>query len=377
MVFYTWGKDGAHAKYDPDFNQQIDWDIPLLDGYNHKFVENTAKDKGSHHFKGIINPTLINKIKNFNPDAILVYGWAYQSHLKALCYFKGKISIWFRGDSTLLSDRNKLKKVIRFLFLKWLYKHIDKAFYVGTANKAYFLKYGLKPSQLIFAPHAIDNERFAKKKVDEANALRASLHIQKEDILILFAGKLEPKKNPELLLNAFIEIKKESEDRSRKSEANDKSPSPLGDVRRPGVHLLFVGNGVLEESLKLKVESLRFKNIHFLDFQNQKQMPIIYQACDLFVLPSRSETWGLAVNEAMACGKAILVSNKVGCADDLVVAGKNGNIFSTENDLIKQLKNLTQSKFNLIKMGLCSKEVVKNWSFEKQCTAIIKALENG
>lgn len=399
-VFYTLGQQ-ATAKYDKGFERQIEWDLPLLNGYDYTFIENTAKDPGSHHFWGIVNPNLIENIKKFNPDSILVYGWAYHGHLKALRYFKGKVSIYFRGDSTLLNKTTGLKNVLKSLFLKWVYKNINVAFYVGTANKAYFKAYELKERQLRFAPHAIDNNRFGEDRTKEANELRNQYGIGDEEILILFAGKFEPVKNPFILSDAFINL----------------------DLKN--THLLFVGNGVLEGSLKRKIEGLGTKRsfdyaqddnegslelevqsseekingsfnythddkldkaqasgikkrIHFMDFQNQTAMPIIYQACDLFCLPSMSETWGLAVNEAMAAGKAVLVSTKVGCAADLVKPGINGRVFRSNdlNDLMQKLGELTGSKEKLTKMGIKSQQIIQNWSFEKQVKAIVDTIYN-
>jgi hypothetical protein len=167
-VFYTWG-EGSVKKFDPAFGKDIDWDIPLLDGYNYEWAQNTATDPGSHHFKGIITPGLTDQIKEWKPNAILVFGWAYQSHLKVLRYFKNKIPVYFRGDSTLLDELPGPRSLLKTVFLKWVYSHVDHAFYVGTNNKAYFKKYGLKDNQLSFAPHAIDNKRFEIDRCEEAS----------------------------------------------------------------------------------------------------------------------------------------------------------------------------------------------------------------
>ena len=404
-VFYTWGVEGAGEKIDKDFGKKINWDIPLLDGYEYEFLKNTAKNPGSHHFLGIKNPEIINKISAFNPDAILVYGWAYQSHLKVLRHFSGKIPIWFRGDSTLLDEKPAWKKLLRKVILTWVYSYVDIAFYVGSANKAYYQVFGLKENQLIFAPHAVDNDRFAENRKKEAEELRKELNIKPEEILILFAGKLEWKKNPELLLQAFVELTTSKEERPKTKDqsalqtllsysdengitldgtlkTNNKNQSTqdfslLGDVRRTGVHLLFVGNGALESSLKSQISHLTSNRIHFMPFQNQTQMPVIYQACDLLCLPSKGpgETWGLAVNEAMAAGKAILVSDKVGCGIDLVDK-TNGAIFKHGDveSLIENLEVLTENKKSLGERGLQSTIKVKDWSFEKQTEAILKEL---
>ncbi len=346
-VFYTAG-DQSLKKYDVGFGKHIEWDIPLLDGYSFEFLENIAKDKGSHHFNGVINPSAIERIKIYNPDSLLIYGWSYHSHLKIMRYFNNKIPIYFRGDSTLLNAKRNWKYFLKKIFLKWVYTHIDTAFYVGTANKAYFKAYGLTEKQLVFAPHAIDNNRFAKPHRTEADRIRAELALSENDILVLFAGKLEPVKNPELLLKAF------------------------GELGQQKIHLLFVGNGILEEKLKIKVESQKIERIHFMDFQNQSQMPILYQACNLLCLPSKSETWGLAINEAMAAGKPVLVSNKVGCALDLVT-NQTGAIFKSEDftDLKQKLIDLTLNKEKLKIMGYNAKQHIKNWSFEQQVNAIV------
>lgn len=341
-VFYTWGEQAMH-KYDKGFNQHIAWDIPLLEGYDYVFLKNTAKDPGTHHFRGIVNPDLIREVENYAPDAILVYGWAWQSHLKALRFFKGRIPVYFRGDSTLLNKKTGLVNNLKSIFLKWVYRHIDVAFYVGTANKAYFTAYGLKNDQLVFAPHAIDNLRFSEQRTAEALTLRKDLGISNGDILILFAGKLEPIKNPMLLLKAFQEL----------------------DL--PHVQLLFVGNGVLENELK----AAKTSKVHFLDFQNQTMMPVVYQACDLCSLPSQNESWGLAINEAMAAGRAVLASSQVSCSIDLI-SDENGAIFKCNDlfDLKQKLIALTSTKEQLQEMGLNSSRKIRQWSFEKQAKAI-------
>ncbi|WP_235526214.1 glycosyltransferase family 4 protein [Pedobacter sp. Leaf216] len=358
MVFYTAGKiDGLN--YDAGFGKTIEWDIPLLEGYNYTFVKNLAKKPGYNHFAGIKNPDLITLIGQFEPAAILVYGWAYQSHLTVMRHFKGKIPVWFRGDSTLLDDRPGLKNLSRRFFLTWVYSHIDTAFYVGTANKAYFKAMGVANYKLIHAPHAVDNDRFGQSRQEEVVKLREHLGITQNEILILYAGKFEEKKNPLILLEGFLNL------------------------NHSNTHLLFVGNGELEE--KLKNTALRQtqgdnrnERIHFMDFQNQLTMPVIYQACDLFCLPSKgpAETWGLTVNEAMAAGKAVLVSDKVGCAKDLIIDKENGFVFKSENlpdltnKLLKFERNITLEQF-----GRKSIEIISSWNFDRQCGIIINQLD--
>ncbi len=316
MVFYTWGEQSMGSKYDPDFGKTIEWDIPLLEGYPYTFAENISKDSGSHHFKGIINPNLNQEIENWGADVVWVWGWAFDSHLKAMRYFKGKIPVWFRGDSTLLDEPIgfSFKKLARRVFLTWVYKHVDKAFYVGTHNEKYFKKHGLTESQLVYAPHAIDNERFSDptgEKSIEALKWREKLGFKKDDIVLLFAGKFEPRKNPFFLVELMKVIQSES------------------------IKLLVVGNGPLENNLKESFS--KDQRVSFLDFQNQNIMPILYRIADYYVLPSISETWGLGINEALASGSKVIASKSCGGACDLINEN-NGIIFCPQNEL-KELQN--------------------------------------
>ena len=350
-VFYTWGKQVAEEKYDPGFGKNIGWDIPLLEGYEYEWVENISKEPGSHHFKGIDNPRLVGSIESWNADALLVYGWSFKSHLKAMRHFYGKISVFFRGDSVVLSTSNSLKNKIKSIFLKWVYSHIDKALYAGTRNKEYYLKYGLRADQLIFCPHAIDNDRFMEDSIysGKATKWKSELHVPSLSTGFLYAGKLDENKNVRLLLETFVKV-----------SGNN--------------YLVIAGNGILENELKNSFSS--YHNIYFLPFQNQQTMPVLYRMADVFVLPSKTETWGLGINEAMACGRALLVSDNCGAATDLVREGVNGYTFQSENaqDLYSKILMLSQQKDDLRNMGASSLDIVNEWNYEKDCKAIESSL---
>jgi len=350
-VFYTWSQAKTEEKYDPDFKRMIKWDIPLLEGYDFEFVENVAPDPGSHHFKGIDNPTLNTKITEWNPSLILMIGWGYKSHFSCMRHFKGKVKILFRGDSTLLDEKPGLRKMARRFFLTYVYSYTDYTLYVGTNNKKYFLAHGIKEKQLFYAPHAIDNQRFSNDEFDrEALNWRRELGIPENAFVLLFAGKFEPKKDPESLLNV------------------------AGKVNSDQFYCVLVGNGPLEKSLKEKAATL--KNIIFLDFQNQQKMPVVYRLADAFILPSKGpqETWGLAINEAMASGRAVMASTKVGGAVDLIKQNENGFIFEP-GDVIGVARFLTElinNKELSRKMGEESKQLISHFSFEHIVDAISK-----
>jgi glycosyltransferase involved in cell wall biosynthesis len=354
-VFYTWSQAATGGMFDSGFGSEVKWDIPLLDGYAHQFVRNAAKRPGLDHFGGLNTPTLAGEIEAWEPDAVLVYTWNSQAHLRVLRYFKGRLPVLFRGDSTLLDHRPWWRALLRRLFLTWVYSHVDVAIAVGTNNRDYFRWCGLPSWRIVFAPHSIDTVRFAAERASHENLAaqwRQELGVGPEAIVILFAGKLQPKKNPGLLLDAFGSLK-------------------------DGSHLVILGNGELEGELKERAETI--ENVHFMSFKNQSVMPAVYRLGDIFVLPSQGpeETWGLALNEAMASGRAIIASSKAGGACDLILSGENGWIFESGNrsaleDVLRRA--VARGRPGLHAMGRTAQAQSVHWSTEESARRIGEAV---
>jgi glycosyltransferase involved in cell wall biosynthesis len=347
-VFHTWER-GAE-QFDAGFGKAFSWDIPLLEGYDHTFVSNNGNTgKG---FRDVRNPGLIKELTNWKPDAILVYGWNYLSHLKVMRHFKGKVPVIFRGDSTLLTETGGIKKILRRILLRRIYSYVDMVLYVGANNRDYFLKHGIKSNEVFFVPHSIDNKRFMQASEEDMktrNGLMQSMGLDEATKRILFVGKFIPRKNAQLLIDAFAA------------------------AGMSNAHLIIVGDGELEGELKQRAS--HHGNIHFLPFQNQSAMPAVYRLAQVYCLPSWEETWGLAVNEAMASGLAIIASDKVGCAVDLVKNGDNGYIFKSEDldDLTEKLRLVLSS--DLEAMGKQSQRIIADWSIERQVEQIESALD--
>jgi glycosyltransferase involved in cell wall biosynthesis len=354
-VFFTWSQAGDGTLFDAGFGTEVKWDIPLLDGYAHQFVRNVAKRPGSDHFGGIRNPTLIDEIEAWRADAVLVYGWSCHSHLQAIRHFRGRIPVLFRGDSTLLDESPWWRRSLRRAFLRWLYAHIDMAIAVGSNSRDYFAWCGVPPGKIAVAPHSIDTLRFsadASTKENLAAEWRRRLGIPAEAVVFLYAGKLQLKKNPGLLLAAFSTLE-------------------------PGPHLIFVGNGAAEDELRSIAAA--HPRVHFLPFQNQSLMPVVYRLGDVYALPSRGpgETWGLALNEAMAAGRATIASSKVGGARDLIRTGINGWIFDSgdrealENTLRQAVEG---GHARLTEMGNAGLALSGQWSTEAGASGIRRAV---
>jgi glycosyltransferase involved in cell wall biosynthesis len=354
-VFYLWNF-GTTVQTDPGFQQEIQWDIPLLDGYDYEFIPNTSSDPGTHHFWGLQNPTLLTRVNAFKPDAVLVMAYNYASIYRFLWQWMPICTpLLFRGDSHRLLDENNAKAWIRRQFIKMVFRCFSAHLYVGKANYNYFAYHGVPSDRLFFSPHAVDNDRFFSQisvAQHQAQIWKQELGIPVNHAIILFAGKFEAKKRPLDLLNAFLQ------------------------ASLPNVSLLFVGAGSLEP--ELRSFAAPHPNIYFAPFQNQSLMPRTYAIADLFVLPShgRGETWGLAINEAMCMGRPVITSTHVGCTQNLVHPDKNGLVFPAGDvtTLTKCLQAAFADLTQLKSWGEESRRIISAYSYVQTTQGLMDAL---
>ncbi len=342
-VFFTW-HDGRAAVEDPGFAQPIAWDIPLTEGYAFERVPNRAPDPGTHHFFGLRNPSLVARVCGWHPDVVHVTGWGWLSHLLALRAFHARcIPVLFRGDSHLLDGVGApMRWLAKRALLRRLYAWPTAFLVVGEANRRYYQAFDVTAERLYPCPHSIDVARFAEPAVSlgqQAAQWRRELDIPPDRCVVLFAGKFEARKRPLELMRAMLEL-----------------PSARA-------VLIMLGGGALEREVK-RLAASDPDRFRVLPFENQQRMPIAYRLADLFALPSaHGETWGLAVNEAMACGRAVLVSDRVGCAAD-VVDPRCGAVFASDDPagLATALHDLTAQRERLHAMGRAAAE--RAWAFD-------------
>ena len=309
-VFYLWNF-GVEATLDPQFQTTYAWDVDLLSGYAHEFVPNAARHPSSMEFGGLRNPQLCSRLKTWRPDAILLFGYAYATHLRLIVWSRlHGVPLIFRGDSHFIGRGEPTWSTK--LALRLLYAQFAAVTYVGHANRDYFRTLGVPERKLVFAPHAVDGALFDPARPEphaEAAALRHRLGLASTTKVVLFAGKFITAKQPRELLAAFLALSQ--------SDAA----------------LVFVGDGAEKVALVEAARAAPAGRVHFLPFANQSEMPARYLLADIFALPSRGlyETWGLAVNEAMHFGVPCLVSDRVGCQRDLVTDGETGWVFHAED----------------------------------------------
>jgi len=363
-LFFFWDF-GVKETYDPQFGQKIKWDIPILEGYKYEFLKNIAHNKTSAHFLGEINPSLFLKIIKDNYDAIIVFGWQTISHWFAiLTGFLTRTPVFVRGENPFNQEfkKNFLKRILKQIVLRGLFKLVHGFFYIGEENKKFYLYYGVPESKLYFAPYAVDNNRFiaeAKKLKFSKNKLKNKLGIKEKQKVILFSGKLVSGKRPMDLILAHKELI------NKKIKNGILNPV-----------LVFMGNGPLKPELEKYIKKNNLRDVHFVGFKNQNEMPEFYAMADIFVLPSAGETWGLVVNEAMCFNLPVIVSDAVSCGRDLIIQGGNGYIYPVGDKILlsEYLGKILSSQKVVRDMGKKSFEIISKWNFDEDINIIISAI---
>ena len=288
------------------FGVGFDWDVDLLSGYQHDFLKNIARKPGPSHFTGCDTPEIGARLEAGRYDALLVTGWHLKSFWQAIRAAKrAKIPVMVRGDSQLGTPRGRLKKAVKTVAYPPMLRMFDAALYVGQKSRAYYEHYGYPSGRLFFSPHCVDNDWFATRATAEARSgLRNQMGIGSVTTLVVFAGKLIPLKRPLDLVRAASHCRLEGRD----------------------VEVAFAGSGELENAVRAEAKGLGVP-CHHLGFCNQTRMPAVYAASDILAVTSEQETWGLVANEALACGKPIIISDASGCALDLAGDRTAGRVY--------------------------------------------------
>jgi glycosyltransferase involved in cell wall biosynthesis len=296
-VFFA-HRQTAEGQAKAGFGVAFDWDVDLLAGYRNCFLTNVARQPSTDRFGGCDTPGIAQEIERGRFDGFVVPGWGLRSYLQAMrACRRARVPVMVRGDSQLPGRRSPAIRLAKSLLYRRMMRRFDGYLYVGKRSREYFEHYGATKSRLFFAPHCIDNAAFGSAKhTPAAPGSRRRL---------LFAGKLIERKRPLDLVRAAALV------RSRGAD----------------VEVAFAGSGELKSELRRLAEESGVPAV-FHGFVNQRALPATYAAADMLVLPSDArETWGLVVNEAMACGLPAVVSDAVGCGPDLVEEGATGAVY--------------------------------------------------
>lgn len=301
-VFFAHRPD-AEAQGRAGYGVAFDWDVDLLSGYESEFLQNVARSPSTQGFYGCNTPEIGERIAAGRFDAFVVPGWSMLSYWQAVraCH-RSRVPVMVRGDSQLAGQRRGVAGRLKGMVFPSVLKRFDACLYVGRRNREYFEYYGVPPGRLFFSPHCVDNDGFRQASALARGAVAGSALAGRRRVL--FVGRLVESKRPMDVVQAAARLAAQGR----------------------GVELVIAGAGELQAPME---QAARAGGIEarFLGFVNQSRLPAVYATADVLVLPSTAvETWGLVVNEAMACGIPAVVSDAVGCGPDLVLPGVTGAV---------------------------------------------------
>lgn len=340
------------------FGVEFDWDVSLLEGYPHRFLQNVAKQPCIANFNGLDTPEIKNIIAEKRFDAVMINGWHYKSAWQTMrACWTTNTPVMVRSDSHLHTHRSRLKRAGKWPFYHWFISKLDACLPVGKWSSEYFLHYGAPAERVFVVPHVVNTDYFeseSERLKKDIKTLREQWGLQGDNVVFLFAGKFTEIKRPMDFVNA------------------------IGQAKQRGADLagLMVGDGPLRTACEAAVKANNLP-IKFAGFLNQSRMAEAYVAADALILPSTAETWGLVVNEAMACGRPCFVSEGVGSGPDMVISDVTGETFSVGNTeaLSMMLSRQAVNRQHLASMGERARKIAERYTVAVAVASTIKAME--
>ena len=349
----AWSSTG----YEPDLGSAVDWGLRMFEGYAWEVFPNVSPRRDGSGFWKYVNPQLIRHVLTGPCDVVCVHGHSHFTHVAVIAAARlGGKQVVIRTDTYNLGYRPRRVRLVRWLAYRALYRLAHVLLYVGEHNRRCFEHFGGRSEQLVYAPQVVDNARFSAERArlaTQRGALKASFGIAADKKIVLYCAKFIAKKQPLMLVDAFLD-------------------AALGD----DWVLLMVGDGALRGACETRAkERGAGTKVVFAGFLDQNEVSRGYAVADVMVLPSYQETWGLVVNEAMNFGCPIIVSDRVGCAPDLV-ADKCGLVFHHDrlDALAAALRRLAGDDEFRARCGERARAVVAGWSVTEYMAGVRRAL---
>jgi len=362
-VFF--GSDFSLRAYqDEGFGVDVKWDVPLLDGYRHQFLP-VIRDDGTQTVTTPLNYGIYSALRGdaSEPgfDLLWVHGYAMVNALHGMLAAKALgIPVLVRADMWLRDrPRSGPKLLLKKMFFQFLKNTVDGILAVGTLNAEYWQHYLGDEVPLFLMPYAVDNAYFqqrSREAVATRDELRQELGLEAGRPVILFASKLQQRKHCSDLLDAYAMLLKDG-----------KTPLP---------YLVIVGDGEERAALEQKARTNGLTDIRFCGFRNQSELPRFFDIASVFVLPARHEPWGLIVNEVMNAGRAVIITDDIGCQPDLVTNGIEGYVYPVRDveALANALRRVLATPETAETMGKNALMKISTWSFEEDVAALRKAI---
>jgi glycosyltransferase involved in cell wall biosynthesis len=347
---------GATRAHDPGFGIEVEWDVPVLEGYPWVALHRPAEQTKAmppityRHFPELLRPGSF--------DAIYVGGYYFRDAWRA--FFTARrhgVPLLLSTDAHSLDSwcvQSSLRRALKKVLLRQIYRRAARVLAGSSGTVTFLESLGVPRELILLAGNVVDNDWWmAQASQVDREAVRQSWNILADAPVALFCGKLQPWKRPQDALDAFARA----------------------DIR--DAFLVFAGDGPMLAELQQFAGQLGIaERVRWLGFVNQTQLPAVYVASDMLLLPSSYEPFGLVANEAMLCGCPAIISDRVGAKFDLVRKGETGFVYPCGdiNLFSERLRQLLTDPAARARMAAAARERISHWRPEQNVEAYVKAV---
>jgi glycosyltransferase involved in cell wall biosynthesis len=330
----------------------------------------TDRDSGDRRWKQELQRKLWRALDEIKPQAVVVPGWSSADALNAL---------WWCGETNtpaVVMSESTAWDERRVAWKEWIKSRLVKMCVAGlaggTPHADYLAQLGLPRDRIFKGYDIVDNDYFALQAAEvrsRESEIKSQLGLPGK--YFLASARFIEKKNLFRLIEAYARYR----ELAQKPE--------IGNQKSEIWNLVLLGDGPLRETLNSQLSTLNLRGHVLLpSFKQYNELPLYFGLASAFVHASTTEQWGLVVNEAMASGLPVLVSNRCGCAQDLVQEGVNGFTFDPCD--IEQMANLmlrvSDFRFPISDFSAASQRIISAWGPERFANglrdAVAAALKN-
>ncbi len=283
-------------------------------------------------------------------DTIIICGYSSPTAMLAMAYLRlRRIPFCMEVDGGLIREESRLK----YRFKRLLVSSATWWLSSGGHTTDYLVHYGAKREAIRTYPFTSLWEADILPRqltVEEKQRLRRELGMR-ESRIVLYVGRFTRAKGMDDLLEAAPALDRET-----------------------GIY--FVGGEPTQDHLNL-CKSNGLSNVHFVGFRKKEQLTDYYRAADVLVLPTKSDVWGLVINEAMACGLPVITTDRCVAGLELIRNGVNGYLVPVENReaLAETIRTVLSGNYR--EMGAAALETIRPYTLENMARVHAEILESG
>lgn len=294
-------------------------------------------------------------LERLRPGAVVVGGWSTSATQLAIAWCRRRgVPYVLMSDNHLRELRPAWVRALKRVVLRAVVPQAAGWLVPGRLAREHIVRYGADPAGIVELPLTVDVEALAAVAGELAGrraGIRERLGIAPGAVVVLSVGRLIPFKGFDVLLRAV---------------AGSKAP----------LHLVLAGAGPLEQELRAEAGRLGVAAT-FAGFVEGEALHELFAAADVFALLSRREVWGVAVNEAMAFGLPLVLSDAVGAAGDLLGDGENGVLVPSEDvgAAARALERLAADPALRNELGAASRRRIEDWGYARGADELVALLE--